>query len=72
MVSRPSQAVGLQNDTVIMSPLTRPLTTYTQNPAIEWQEDSIYDRGDSKAKLATLKDGMTMAIVVIVLHSFYV
>ena len=28
---------------------------------IEWQEDSIYDHDDSKAKPATLKDEMTMA-----------
>ena len=61
MVSQPSQAVGFQNNTVIMSPLTRPLTTHTRNPAIEWQEDSIYYRDDSKAKPATLKDGMNMA-----------
>ena len=40
---------------------TSEATDHMHPELTEWQEDSIYDRDDSKAKLATLKDGMTMA-----------
>ena len=66
MVSRPSQAVGLQSATVIMSP------DHVRSELIEWQEDSIHNRANSKAKPATLKDGMSIWLVVIVLYSSYV
>ena len=43
-------------------------TDHVHSEPIEWQEDSIYDRDDSKAKPVILKDGMTIWLAVTVLY----